>query len=39
VGEDGVNQALAWRWAGEEETMEWQPLPFATWPEPEGEGE
>jgi hypothetical protein len=39
VGEDGVNRALAWRWAGEEETMEWQPLPFATWPEPEGEGE
>jgi hypothetical protein len=37
VGEDGVNQALAWRWAGEQETMEWQPLPF--WPKPEGEGE
>jgi hypothetical protein len=40
VGEDGVNRAVGWCWAGEEEdTMEWQPLPFATWPEPEGEGE
>jgi len=37
VGEDGVAQAVGWRWAGEEDTMEWQPLPFATWPEPEGE--
>jgi hypothetical protein len=39
VGEDGVNRAVAWRWAGEEATMEWQPLPFATSPEPEGEGD
>ncbi len=37
VGEDDVNRAVAWRWAGEEDTMEWQPLPFATLPEPEGE--
>src|SRR6266436_507006 len=29
VGEDGIYRAVAWRWAGEEETMEWQPLPFA----------
>jgi hypothetical protein len=39
VGEDGVAQAVGWRWAGEEETMEWQALPFATLPKPEGEGE
>ncbi len=37
VGEDDVNRAVGWRWAGEEDTMEWQPLPFATLPEPEGE--
>ena len=37
VGEDGINRAVGWRWAGEEDTMEWQPLPFATLPEPEGE--
>ena len=38
MGEDGVNRAVGWCWAGEEEdTMEWQPLPFATRPEPEGE--
>jgi hypothetical protein len=37
VGEDDVNRAVAWRWAGEEDTMEWQPLPFATLPKPEGE--
>ncbi len=38
VGEDGVNWAVGWRWAGEDEdTMEWQPLPFATLPEPEEE--
>jgi len=38
VGEDRINRAVGWRWAGEDEdTMEWQPLPFATWPEPEGE--
>jgi hypothetical protein len=38
VDEDGANRALGWRRAGEEEdTMEWQPLPFATRPEPEGE--
>ena len=37
VGEDGVNRAVGWRWAGEEEdTMEWQPFPFARRPEPEG---
>jgi hypothetical protein len=37
VGEDDVNRAVGWRWAGEDEdTMEWQPLPFATLPEPEG---
>ncbi len=36
VGEDGINRAVGWRWAGEEEKMEWQPLPFATLPEPEG---
>ena len=29
--ESGINRAIAWRWAGEEE---WQPLPFATPPEP-----
>ncbi len=40
VGEDGISRAVGWRWAGEDEdAMEWQPLPFATWPEPEGEGE
>ena len=38
VGEDGINRAVGWRWAGEDEdTMEWQPLPFATLPEPEEE--
>ncbi len=38
VGEDGINRAVGWHWAGEDEdTMEWQPLPFATLPEPEGE--
>jgi hypothetical protein len=38
VGEDGVAQAVGWRWAGEDDdTMEWQPLPFATLPEPEEE--
>ena len=37
VGEDGISQAVGWCWAGEEEMMEWQPLPFATLPEPEGE--
>jgi len=36
VCEDGSNRALGWRWASEEETMEWLPLPFATLPEPEG---
>jgi hypothetical protein len=36
VGEDGVAQAVGWRWAGEEDTMEWRVLPFATPPEPEG---
>jgi hypothetical protein len=36
VGEDGINRAVGWCWAGEEETMEWLPLPFATLPEPEG---
>jgi hypothetical protein len=35
VGEDGSNRAVGWRWAGEEETMEWLPLPFATLPETE----
>ena len=39
VGEDGINRAVGWRWAGEEDTMEWQPLPFATFPKPKGEGE
>jgi hypothetical protein len=39
VDADGVAQAVGWRWAGEEDTMEWQPLPFATLPKPEGEGE
>ena len=37
MGEDGISQAVGWCWAGEEETMEWQPLPFATLPEGEGE--
>ena len=37
MGEDGINRAVGWRWAGEDEdTMEWQPLPFATFPEREG---
>ncbi len=37
VGEDGINRAVGWRWAGEDEdTMEWQPLPFATFLEREG---
>jgi hypothetical protein len=36
VGEDGSSRAVGWRWAGEEETMEWLSLPFATLPEPEG---
>ena len=36
VGEDGINRAVGWFWAGGEETMEWLPLPFATPPEPEG---
>ncbi len=36
AGEDGINRAVGWRWAGEEETMEWLPLPFATLPETEG---
>jgi hypothetical protein len=39
VGEDGVNRAVAWRWAGEEETTEWQPPPFATLPAREGDEE
>src|SRR5258708_20152840 len=30
AGEDGVNRAAGWRWAGgEEDTMEWQPVPLA----------
>jgi hypothetical protein len=36
VGEDGSNRAVGWCWAGEEDTMEWLPLPFAMLPEPEG---
>jgi len=39
VCEDGINRAVGWRWAEEEDTMEWQPLPFATFPTPEGERE
>ena len=38
MGEDGINRAVGWRWAGEDEdTMEWLPLPFAMLPESEGE--